>query len=367
MINSILDIPDLLIKKGLPFAIYSLPESNKCRLIFQKDQFVNHIEILDVEDVSGFIIADFDSAKTGIANLIKPDFILSEGENTDEVVKFLNSLPDIGNYNCLANTSISKHRYLEIANYLIGNLKEGKIEKVVLSRLIEHKLKNKLIPARLIELLKEKYNDAFVYFFHLPNTGTWCGASPETLFKVVDSNILVDALAGTRLASENNGSPRWSLKEKEEQYFVTLFIESLLSELGIDDFKKSDPVSITAGKLAHIQTKFIIPVSSVVSKTGKLIAGLHPTPAVCGLPKAEAFLLIQKAEHHERRFYTGFIGPWKMEDESQLFVNLRCAELGADKINIYVGGGLTASSDPEAEYQETVHKSQTLLSVVEKL
>ena len=367
MINSILDIPDLLIKKGLPFAIYSLPESNKCKLIFQKDQIVNQIQILDIEDTSGFVVADFDSAKTGIANLIKPDFILLEGENTDEVVKFLNSLPDIDSYNCIDNTSISKPEYLEIANYLINKLKEGKIEKVVLSRSIEHNLKNKLVLDRLIELLKEKYNDAFVYFFHLPNKGTWCGASPETLFKVVNNNILVDALAGTRLASENKGNPRWSLKEKEEQHFVTLFIESLLSELGIDDFKKSDPISITAGKLAHIQTKFVIPVSSVVSKTGKLIAGLHPTPAVCGLPKADAFLLIQKAERHERRFYTGFVGPWKMEGESQLFVNLRCAELGANKINIYVGGGLTASSNAESEYQETVHKSQTLLSIVEKL
>ena len=367
MINSIFDIPDLLIKKGLPFAIYSLPESNKCKLIFQKDSIVDQIAILDIENASGFVIADFDSAKTGIANLIKPDFVLKEGENADEVVEFLNSLPDIGNYNCLDNTSISKPEYIEIANYLISKLREGKIEKVVLSRLIEYNLRNNLIPARLVGLLIEKYNDAFVYFFHLPNKGTWCGASPETLFKVADNNILVDALAGTRLASENNGNPQWTLKEKEEQYFVTLFIESLLSELGIDDFSKSDPVSIMAGKLAHIQTKFTIPVSSVISKTGKLIAGLHPTPAVCGLPKADAFLLIQKAERHERRFYTGFIGPWKMEDESQLFVNLRCAELGANKINIYVGGGLTASSDAEAEYQETVHKSQTLLSIVEKL
>ncbi len=100
---------------------------------------------------------------------------------------------------------------------------------------------------------------------------------------------------------------------------------------------------------------------------GKLIAGLHPTPAVCGLPKADAFLLIQKAELHNRKYYTGFLGPWKMENESQLFVNLRCAELGTDKINIYVGGGLTEASNPEAEYQETVHKSKTLLSVIENL
>ena len=41
-------------------------------------------------------------------------------------------------------------------------------------------------------MLNDKYNDAFVYLFHLPEEGTWCGASPETLFKVIDDSIITD-------------------------------------------------------------------------------------------------------------------------------------------------------------------------------
>ena len=129
-----------------------------------------------------------------------------------------------------------------------------------------------------------------------------------------------------------------------------------------------------AGNLAHIHSRFQIPISSVASRAGKLIAGLHPTPAVGGLPKADAFILINRAEKHNRKYYTGFLGPWQMDGklgdnigDSKLFVNLRCAELGENAINIYVGGGLTALSNPEEEYTETELKSKTILSVVENL
>ncbi|MGP8329208.1 MAG: chorismate-binding protein [Methanosarcinaceae archaeon] len=367
MTNNILDIPDLLIKKGLPFAIYSIPELGSCKLVFQKDQTSNKINILDIDESSGFVVARFDSAKTGMANLIKPDFALSEGNSVDEAMEFLNSLPDKGGYCFIDNIIISKSNYLDRADYLINKLKEGELQKVVLSRVIKKNLKEPLCTSTLFKKLKEKYTSAFVYLFHLPEEGTWCGASPETLFKVLDGNIHTMALAATRLANENNGNPTWSLKEKEEQYFVSLFIESLLSELSIYEYEQTDPATVIAGNLAHLQTTFKIPISNIKSKIGRLIAGLHPTPAVCGLPKAEAYLLIRKAERHERRYYTGFLGPWKIDEESQLFVNLRCAEIDKNKINIYVGGGLTASSTKESEYEETVHKSQTLLSIVENL
>ena len=367
MTTSILDITDLLIKKGLPFATYSIPGSKESKLIFQKDCTPCEIDILDIENASGFVIADFNSATTRMAKLINPDFVLHENDSIDDAINYLHSLPDKAEHHFLDNYSISKPDYLDRATYLINKLKAGELQKVVLSRVVQKTLKRKLVTSELLKKLNDKYNDAFVYLFHLPEEGTWCGASPETLFKVIDDSIITDALAGTRLVSENQNNPKWTLKEKEEQYFVTLFIESLLSELGINNYYQSDPATIIAGNLAHLQTTFKIPASEIVSKTGKLIAGLHPTPAVCGLPKAEAYLLIQKAEQHQRRYYTGFLGPWKMADESQLFVNLRCAELGNNKINIYVGGGLTASSNPEAEYIETVHKSQTLLSVVENL
>ncbi len=351
----------------MPFAIYSLPYSNTYKLIIQKDYIVNSIEILDIEDVSGFVIADFNSAHSGTASLIAPDIILSKDDLVDKTVALLNKLPDRIDANTTDNVYTTKSDYLDIASYIIKKLVNNDLRKVVLSRVVKKTLSEKLKASVIFNKLYNKYNNAFAYLFYLPEKGTWCGASPEALFKVEDSNIVVDALAGTRLLANKNTNPHWTIKEKEEQSYVTLYIKSLLSELGIDNYKQSDPITITAGNLAHIQSKFSIPVSEVNNKVGKIIAGLHPTPAVCGLPKADSFLLIKKAERHQRRYYTGFLGPWNVDKKSQLYVNLRCAELDTNYVNIYVGGGLTAASVPEAEFEETVHKTQTLLSVVENL
>ncbi len=367
MTQNILDIPQMLLKKGLPFAIYSLPDSGTFTLIFQKEHTLNATNIGDLNNVSGFVIANFNSAQTRMANIIKPEFLLTENDNPDEALSYLNTLSDIDEHNLLENISISKSDYLDRTSYLINKLNDSDLKKIVFSRVIRKNLNTELIIKDLINKLKAKYTDAFINLFHLPGVGTWCGASPETLLKVVDNSFITEALAGTRLANENNGNPLWSMKEREEQQLVSEFIESLLSELGIHNYKKTGPVSIEAGAVVHLQTKFEIPITSQGQKEGKLIAGLHPTPAVCGLPKADAFLLIQKAEQHQRRYYTGFLGPWNLANESQLFVNLRCAELDKKKINIYVGGGLTAASNPEDEYLETVHKSKTMLSVMENL
>lgn len=372
MIVNIFEIPEILLNKGLPFAIYRLPDSSSFTLIFQKNNLLQEIDILSIEDYSGFIVANYESAKTGIATLIKPDYIYTEKSNFKEVHTLLSKLPDDINSEFVENFVASKSSYLEKATYLINKLMEGDLNKVVLSRVIHKKLNKSLNIPSLLKMMAANYKDAFINLFHLPGVGTWFGASPETLFKVEGKYITTDSLAGTKPVASNS-EPKWTNKEKEEQHMVTSFIESLLSELGIVDFKQNGPITKNAGTVAHLLTKFRIPYSALVEKQGKLIAGLHPTPAICGLPKAEAYLLIQKAEQHERRYYTGFLGPWKISDnnsnksKSELFVNLRCAELGNKEINIYVGGGLTASSDPEEEYLETVHKSNTLLSIVENL
>ncbi|HXB11581.1 MAG TPA: chorismate-binding protein, partial [Bacteroidia bacterium] len=64
------------------------------------------------------------------------------------------------------------------------------------------------------------------------------------------------------------------------------------------------------------------------------------------------------------KYYTGYLGPYNIDGKAELFVNLRCAEVFNDSVNIYVGGGITSDSVAEKEWDETVMKSQTLLSVM---
>ena len=109
---------------------------------------------------------------------------------------------------------------------------------------------------------------------------------------------------------------------------------------------------------------------------------------MCGLPKPEAKEFILNHERYSRAYYTGFLGELNLKTEKKrastrrnvenlaygaikkhthLFVNLRCMEVDASGAQLYVGGGITASSNPQAEWEETVNKLQTIARALRPL
>jgi isochorismate synthase len=121
---------------------------------------------------------------------------------------------------------------------------------------------------------------------------------------------------------------------------------------------------LESGKVAHLKTSFFFPAEKIEDRLGNFIAELHPTPAVCGLPKDLADEYIRANEPYHRKYYTGYLGPWRLDGLVSLFVNLRCMEITSDEYILYAGGGITARSVPEKEWDETNQKAKTLLSVV---
>jgi isochorismate synthase len=91
---------------------------------------------------------------------------------------------------------------------------------------------------------------------------------------------------------------------------------------------------------------------------------LHPTSAVCGMPKEESLAFILMNEGYNREFYSGFLGQVNFRDETHIFVNLRCMQIFDTSAYLYAGGGITAHSQPQKEWQETIYKMQTLLNVL---
>lgn len=350
----------LLLKKGQPFAIYSLPGQEQSNLVVQKNQILNSIDFDQLNDKSGFVIAAFDSYFTGKILLLQPDWFFEQNQTPPELECFLENKKTVS-LNFLENNIISESEYLVSAKNLIKELKSGALRKVVFSRVIAEKLGENFSPDLFYQSLVENYPEAFVYLFHLPGIGFWTGASPEPLLRINQLFAETVSLAGTRLAEDF----RWTDKEIEEQQIVTDFIKETITSCGIINFEMSGPETVSAGKIVHLKTTFKIPTDQIMGQTGNLVQNLHPTPAVCGLPKEKAFNLITSVEKHNRRFYTGFLGPCKLNGQTDLFVNLRCAEIGKFKMNIYVGGGFTADSIAGNEWEETVRKSKTLLVVAE--
>lgn len=185
------------------------------------------------------------------------------------------------------------------------------------------------------------------------------GATPETLLSIKGKVFKTMALAGTQLF-KGIEKVDWGEKEKEEQQIVTDFI---LNQLQGFPVQITDPFTKKAGSLLHICTEISGELSSN-DQLGNLIHKLHPTPAVCGLPKEKAKSFIIKSENYKRAFYTGFFGELNFNYTSDLYVNLRCLQIKGHSANLYVGGGITEDSNPINEWEETVSKSEVIKRVL---
>ena len=251
---------------------------------------------------------------------------------------------------------ISKEDYLNQANQIVSLLKGSSMEKLVYSRI---KAENLPISGKtLFERLEAEYPKAFVYYFNDPILGEWIGASPEVLIKGTNSSFESMSLAGTKKAEDETP---WGIKELEEQDFVSQFLRETLIKHGAVDFQTDGPKTVIAGPLAHLRTDF--QWNSTIAQAWEIAKDLHPTPAVSGTPRDKALVWIQSEEKHGRQFYAGIIGSMD-EHQVNLYVNLRCAQIQSEQIYLYVGGGFTADSIPEKEWEETENKSRTLLNLL---
>jgi isochorismate synthase len=254
--------------------------------------------------------------------------------------------------------------YAEQASSIISLLKQGSLNKVVLSRVIRNETQIPLNTAETFVALCKKYPKAFVYILSDGENQHWLGASPETLLQVKDGTGMTMSLAGTQATgNKENKDIIWEHKETAEQNFVTDYISEKLRNFGATEIQKSETETIFAGKIAHLRTKFSFKMAEK-SSILDLVQNLHPTPAVCGTPAEKAIEIIRKTEKHDRAYYAGYLGMIENEENAQIFVNLRCMQIWKNYAYLYVGGGLTAESDIKKEWEETLLKAETLLAVI---
>ncbi len=335
----------IILNQNSTFALYRLPHSEDI-FLFHSSKFepLKKIPIHDIEHHKGFVISEFLS--DGFCYVVEGS--TCSIKNLSEI-KLSTELQEIvfGNKN-------EKPLYLERANHFV-NAFNTRFKKAILSRIKSVDIPENFSPINAFSSLCKRLPDAFVYLHHTPKFGMWMGATPEPLLVQADDCFLTVSLAGTKKHSDKIV---WGVKEMEEQEFVTEYIEQLLSDAAIG-FEKQKTQTIKAGKMAHLKTVFYLKSGFNV---GELLNKLHPTPAVCGLPKDQAMSLIADVEGYNRQLYTGFVGP--NTDQLKVFVNLRCMQLFKNKALIYVGGGITKNSDPEHEWNETELKASTMLEAL---
>ena len=342
-------------EQNLPFVLYSKPNTSNLIGILQQNNTLYHVS--DYSE-KGFVFASFDEKQLILIPESESEIITAEKETTSFAPIEIDDL----NFDAEA-----KFQYESLVAKGIQAIKNEEFKKVVLSRSEDVKLAE-FDFIETFQHLVQLYPATFCYCFFHPEIGLWMGATPEKLLKANGNVFETMALAGTQ---KDNSETEivWQQKEKDEQQYVTDFIVKRLREFAAS-VVVSEPYSLRAGSIWHIKTD----ISGVLKDNSTLeevIDTLHPTPAVCGLPKKKSKAFILENEYYNRTFYTGFLGELNSNfagntASSDLFVNLRSMQIQENKAILYMGCGITKESIPEKEWEESVNKSMTMKRVLKK-
>ncbi|MGE5353761.1 MAG: isochorismate synthase [Acidobacteriota bacterium] len=266
------------------------------------------------------------------------------------------------------NTPKDKKKWMESVKKAITTIESGELQKIVLSRQVELKLTEEPYVYSLLAQLKENYPECYLFSFH-SGKSTFFGASPEKLIKLNGEYIEADALAGSAPRGKDEKEDREleegllkSDKDILEHNTVINYLQELFKEYS-DDISFDTPPRVK--KLKNIQHLWT-PVKVRLGSSHRIFAimeGLHPTPAVCGMPQSDAINVIRKMEDYHRGMYAGIVGWFNFKKEGEFAVAIRSALLKGRKLYAFAGGGIVEGSDPATEYKETELKLKPILAL----
>ncbi|MFZ6011301.1 MAG: chorismate-binding protein [Bacteroidota bacterium] len=368
-----------------PLAWWRLPSSQtKHLLIAEKHQQLGKDTILE-ELQTGFIFSPFDRTKDSI--YLKADYIFSVDNGTltppqtpleiasrtwlEEQLKKENwkKLHVARSGKKTSAAQLDQDRFMELIAKSIREIEKGTFEKIVPSRTREIALPAEFDVVKAFEKLCAKYPNAFISFVNIPGLGSWLGASPELLVSVEDNAIFKTvALAGTKpyLEGTNLRTVAWTQKEIEEQALVERYVISCFKKIRLREYDEYGPKTVVAGNLMHLKSEFMVDMKATnFPQLGSIMLQLlHPTSAVCGMPLEPALEFLKQNENYDREFYAGYLGPVNVQNNIDIFVNLRCMQLCDTHAILYAGAGVTVDSVAEQEWEETEMKFNTLLNVI---
>lgn len=361
---------DCLTRSRLSFALYRLPWTDECYFVLQQSGDVEQLaDIRELNKKKGFVMAPFLQSDHHPLIVIRPDITAYDWDEISEAISSLecaDALLTCKNQTEKLSPFVSeetdKERYTQAFERFITPLQKKHFQKLVLSRSSTKHINDDFSPLAAFVRACNNYPRMMIYLCHTPVSGTWVGSTPEILLSGHGKEWHTVALAGT-MPMQNEVMPMdWNKKNQDEQGYVADYIRRIIKKFG-NKMNEKGPYTARAGQLVHLKTDFYFLLKNT-DNIGNLLQELHPTPAVCGLPKEDAFRFILENEGYDRNYYSGFIGWLDTEGHTDLYVNLRCMEIKPGETTLYAGGGILASSEIESEWTETGDKMNTMKSIL---
>ncbi|MBA1184634.1 isochorismate synthase [Pseudomonas stutzeri] len=250
----------------------------------------------------------------------------------------------------------------------LDELRSGRLDKAVLSRLLQLEFDEPPCAATIFQGLRQQNPEAYHFLADLPDGGVLIGASPELLLRKTGQHLETNPLAGSAKRHKDSKADVQaanglldSSKDQHEHRLVIQDIERQLRPLCRTLNIPSAPSLMSTSRLWHLSTRISGELASPVSAL-KLACQLHPTPALCGFPTAEARRLIAELEPFDRGVFGGIVGWCDAAGNGEWAVVIRCGVIHQRQVRLFAGAGLVSASCPESEWRETGTKLGTMLS-----
>jgi isochorismate synthase len=256
----------------------------------------------------------------------------------------------------------------------VAQMVEGTLRKVVLARCVEARLRETVTTGAALRRLHAQEPSCTIFAFPVAG-GRFLGASPELLVRRQARTVTCHPLAGTVGLSgddgdENDGAIERFLASSKDRVEHELVVEEIVAALQprCDELAvPATPSLVRLHSIAHLGT---LVEGTLRAERGhpasvlELLAALHPTPAVGGVPRPEALACIAALEPVPRAHWAGPVGWVDATGDGQWMIGIRSATVLGRTVRLTAGAGIVAGSDPQAELAETTIKLAPILDAV---
>ena len=264
----------------------------------------------------------------------------------------------------------SRDEYLALIEKAKSHIAAGDIYQLCLTN--EVTLKAEVNPLEVFLRLRAQSSAPYSSFIRA-GSKVLVSASPEQFLSIsADGLVQTKPIKGTRPRSQDAAIDAqlanelaFNEKERAENLMIVDLMRNDLSKFSVQD-------SVQVAKLFDVESYASVHqlVSTVQSQLADdenpidALVSAFPGGSMTGAPKLRAQQLISEFENGERGVYSGISGIIGLDGSVEMSMNIRCLVFEGGQVRIGVGGGITADSDPQAEFDETKLKAQSLLSVL---
>lgn len=269
------------------------------------------------------------------------------------------------------STSGARHTWEDAVRTCLAAIREGSVSKAVLARILDIELERRLDPVDIVMHLWHANRGSHVFLFEPEPHTALVGAAPETVATLRDGVFHATAVAGSirrgsgpREQAELAAKLLASDKDRAEQRIALDDMIARLATLGQQIRADPQPHVLALARIQHLETEIRASVPGGVGVLD-LLRILHPTPAVCGLPRDAALDVLAAGEPFERGWYAGPVG-WFDPDGNGVFAPaLRSGVARGSSWRLFAGAGIVDGSVPASEWDETGIKFEPMIEALE--